>query len=175
MLFLCTWRQSKVKVTIKKYDERYWNDICAIHDAARKEELRYASLEDAFLPLEAVAAEEGLLEYKHVEVALADNQVVGFCAYSEEELAWLYVAPEMMRKGIGRQLVAHALDTEKALCCVEALLGNEPARKLYESFGFSVKALLSGRMPGNEQFAVHVYSMYRNISHVAGEDTVMPL
>lgn len=150
-------------ITIEPYDARYWKEICRIHDEARKIELQYASLEAAFLPLEAVAEEEGLFEYKHVEVALLDGHAVGFCAYSEEELAWLYVLPEKMRTGIGRQLVAHALDTEKSLHYVETLFGNEPAKKLYESFGFSVKEILSGKMPGNERFQVKVNSMYRDI------------
>ena len=91
---------------------------------------------------------------------MEDGEVVGFCAYSEEELAWLYVSPEKMRKGIGRQLAAHALEEEKALYYVETLMGNEPARKLYESLGFTVKEVLSGKMPGNERFSVQVYSMY---------------
>ena len=90
------------------------------------------------MPLEDVAEEEGLFEYKHIDVALLDNQVVGFCAYSEDELAWLYVLPEKMRIGIGKQLVAHALDIEKSLYYVETLLGNEPAKRLYESFGFFI-------------------------------------
>ena len=150
-------------ITIEKYDAKYWEGICRIHDESRKKELAYASLEDAFLPLEVVAEEEGLLAYPHVDVALLDNRVVGFCAYSEEELAWLYVLPEKMRIGIGRKLVAHALDTEKSLYYVETLLGNEPAKRLYESFGFTVKEILSGKMPGNEQFPVSVYSMYRDI------------
>ena len=150
-------------ITIETYDDKYWEEICRVHDASRKKELKYASLEDAFLPLEAVAEEEGLLEYPHVDVALLGNRVVGFCAYSVEELAWLYVLPEKMRIGIGRKLVAHALNTEKSLHYVETLLGNEPAKRLYESFGFTVKEILSGKMPGNEQFPVNVYSMYRDI------------
>lgn len=124
-----------MEINIESYNERYWDDICRIHDQARKIELQYASLEDAFLPLEDVAETEGLFEYKHLDVALLDNKVVGFCAYSEDELAWLYVLPE---------------------------------KRLYESFGFKVKEILSGEMPGNERFAVKVYSMYRNIS---GGDT----
>lgn len=152
-----------MNIRIEKYDTRYWNEMCQIHDEARRIELEYASLEDAFLPLETASEEEGLFEYKHIDVALQDDHAVGFCAYSEEEIAWLYVLPEKMRHGIGRQLVAHALDTESALYYVEALLGNEPAKRLYESFGFTVKEVLSGHMPGNERFPVKVYSMYRNI------------
>lgn len=157
-----------MKIIIENYNQRYWNDVCRIHDQARNIELQYASLEDAFLPLEDVAETEGLFEYKHLDVALLDNKVVGFCAYSEDELAWMYVLPEKMRQGIGRQMVGHALDTERSIYYVEALYGNEPAKRLYESFGFKVKEILSGKMPGNERFAVKVYSMYRKIS---GGDT----
>lgn len=152
-----------MNITISKYDSQYWTEICRIHDESRKIELKYASLEDAFLPLEVVAEKEGLFEYKHIDVALLDDHAVGFCAYSEDELAWLYVLPEKMRTGIGRQLAAHALDIEKSLYYVETLFGNEPAKKLYESFGFSVKEILSGKMPGNEQFQVKVNCMYRDI------------
>lgn len=151
-----------MNIRIQKYDSRYWDEMCQIHDEARKKELEYASLEEAFLPLEIAAEKEGLFEYKHIEVALQDNQVVGFCAYSKDEIAWLYVLPEKMRNGIGKKLVAHALDTEKSIYYVEALFGNEPAKRLYESFGFTVKEVLCGRMPGNEQFQVKVYSMFRN-------------
>ncbi|MDE7222168.1 MAG: GNAT family N-acetyltransferase [Acetatifactor sp.] len=147
-------------IQIIKYQEQYWEDICRIHDAARKAELAYASLKEAFLPLEAVAVEEGLFEYKHLDVAVEDGQAVGFCAYSEEELAWLYVSPEKMRNGIGKQLALHAMAEEKALCYVETLRGNEPARRLYESLGFKIREILTGKMPGNEQFSVQVYSMF---------------
>ena len=151
-------------IAIKKYDASYWGEICQIHDEARKEELKCASLEEAFLPLEIVAEKEGLFEYAHIDVALLENRVVGFCAYSDEEIAWLYILPKKKRQGIGRQLITHALTVEKNISYVEALFGNEPAKRLYESFGFSVKEILSGQMPGNEQFLVKVYSMYRRCS-----------
>lgn len=151
-----------MNIMIEKYGAQYWKEICRIHDEARKEELKCASLEAAFLPLEIAAEKEGLFAYKHIDIALQENHAVGFCAYSEEEIAWLYVLPEKKRQGIGRQLVAHALSVETDIDYVEALFGNEPAKKLYESFGFSVREIVSGQMPGNEQFLVNVYSMYRN-------------
>ena len=55
----------------------------------------------------------------------------------------MYVDPKMRRKGIGRQLVVHALEAAQRLrglkqvrlAVVEA---NRPARHLYESLGFKV-------------------------------------
>lgn len=132
-----------------------------VHDAARQTELRYAGIPDAFIPFETAAEREGLFEYKHIDVASASGHVAGFCAYSEEEIAWLYVDPLFMRRGIGRKLLRHALETESGVYYAEALVGNIPAVKLYESEGFNVREILSGRMPGNEQYAVSVYCMYR--------------
>ena len=81
--------------------------------------------------------------------------------WNKNMLPWLYVLPEMQRRGIGRRMIQHALEIEPGLYYVEVLYGNEPARKLYESFGFAVKEILTGHMPGNEEFEVRVYSMYR--------------
>lgn len=52
-----------------------------------------------------------------------------------------------------------ALQAFPGIHTVEVLKGNEPARKLYESLGFSAGQTLRGRMPGNEQFAVEVYQL----------------
>jgi len=94
-------------------------------------------------------------------VATVDDAVVAFSAYTVDELAWLYVSPDMMRKGIGRKLVARALHIEPDIKHIEVLYGNEPARKLYESIGFYVQKIEEGVMPGNESYHVKVYIMCR--------------
>ena len=49
----------------------------------------------------------------------------------------LVVDPKYFRKGIGRKLVQFILDTyKKKLFTVETGIDNQPAIKLYESFGF---------------------------------------
>lgn len=63
-----------------------FSSIERIHDEARKIELRYADLEDAFVPLKEAAINEDLFEYK-INVAILDGQVVGFVGYSEDEIA----------------------------------------------------------------------------------------
>lgn len=148
-------------LVIRNYEPTDWNAIARIHDNARKIELKLAGLPEAFLPLEIAARQEGLFEYPGLFVAEQDSKVAGFAACTKEELAWLYVDPIQMRTGIGRSLTAHALTMFPGIHYVEALKGNEPARKLYESFGFSVTETKSGRMPGNERFPVEVYSLFR--------------
>ena len=103
---------------------------------------------------------EGLFDYQ-VDVALIKGKAVGFCAYTEEELVWLYVAPEQMRKGIRQRLIKHALCQEPGIRYIEVLFCNEPAKRLYEKMGFQVKEVLSGQMPGNEVYSVQVYCMER--------------
>lgn len=147
-------------ITIVPYENSHFDAIAAIHDAARMNELKYAGLEDAFLPLAIAAEREGLFDYT-VDVALLGGEVAGFCAYTDEELAWLYVSPEHSRKGIGSSLIAHALKTEPGIHELEVLCGNTPARSLYEKMGFSVRETVSGKMPGNESFAVRVWCMER--------------
>ncbi len=150
----------KEKIVIRPYTEEDWTAIEEIHDTARKLELEKAGLPEAFVPLKEEAVSEGLFDYQ-IDVALLEKTVVGFCAYTEEELAWLYVSPKQMRTGIGRQLIQHALGKEPGIRYIEVLLGNEPAKCLYEKMGFEVTEILSGQMPGNESFAVRVYSMER--------------
>jgi len=136
--------------------------LAEIHDAARKIELSMASLDAAFLPFTVAVEREDFFAYPHIDVAVAAAEIVGFCAYSADELAWLYVSPQVLRQGIGRKLVEQALDTEPAIKTVEVLVGNEPARKLYETEGFQVREIVKGLMPGNEAFQVSVYRMGRS-------------
>lgn len=147
-------------VTIEPYSPRYWEQIQAAHDGARMQELTLAGLEGAFLPLSVAAQREGLFDYQ-VYVALEDGQAAGFVAYTEEELAWLYVHPRFQKRGIGRELARFALEQmESGDKSVEVLVGNEPARKLYRSLGFTKEEMLHGHMPGNEDYEVSVWQMH---------------
>lgn len=148
-------------IFIRPYRQEDWRAIQAVHDAARKIELDYAGLPEAFLPLSVAAEREGLFDYPGLFVAEKDGQVVGFAACNAEELAWLYVDPACTRQGIGRTLIAYALERFPNLCSIEVLVGNTPAKKLYESMGFALTGTESGVMPGNESFSVTVWGMER--------------
>ena len=151
-------------ITIRPYIPSDYDRICEIHDAARRIELSLASLDDAFVPFSDAAEREGFFEYPHIDVAVVNGRITAFSAYTDDEFAWLYVSPEMMRKGIGKRLVKKAMEVESNIAYVEALYGNEPAKKLYESFGFYVREIAEGCMPGNEKYRVKVYSMCKQKS-----------
>lgn len=148
-------------VTIRNYISSDWVSIQRVHDASRRMELKLAGLEDAFLPLKIAAEREGLFDYPGIFVAEENGVVVGFAACTEDELAWLYVEPAHMRKGIGRQLMESVLQQFPEISYIEALVGNAPAKALYEAMGFEVIGIERGKMPGNEEFTVEVYSFER--------------
>lgn len=148
-------------LTIRNYQTADWPSVSRIHDRARMRELELAGLEEAFLPLEIAAQRENLFDYPGVFVAEEDGEVVGFAACTADELAWLYVAPEKMRRGVGRSLSEYAIKMYPEIRYVEALKGNLPALKLYENLGFQLKGIEEGKMPGNESFSVQVYSLER--------------
>ena len=150
-------------ITIRPYSPADYDAINCIHDAARKIELSLAQLDDAFLPFSVAAEREDFFDYPHIDVAEINGQVAGFCAYTEEELAWLYVSPDLHRQRIGSALVQAALRNEPGICEIEVLFGNDPAKHLYETFGFHLEKLVHGVMPGNESFSVTVYSMHRTL------------
>lgn len=144
---------------IRTYEPGDWLAIQKAHDAARQQELALAGLPQAFLPLSIAAEREDLFEYPGLYVAELDGIVAGFAACTEEELAWLYVAPEYQHRGIATVLIKHCMEQFPGIEAIEVLYGNEPARHLYEKMGFTIEKTLSGQMPGNEDYFVTVYSM----------------
>jgi ribosomal protein S18 acetylase RimI-like enzyme len=150
-------------MVIRKYLEKDWSRICEIHDLARLDELRSASLEDAFLPMEIAAESENLFEYE-LFVAERKGIVVGFIAYDEDEIAWLYVDPTLYRIGVGRALVNTVTNATSRTFTIEVLKGNTPALEFYKSSGFAEVGIESGLMPGNEKYEVTVHVLCNAIN-----------
>lgn len=148
-------------LAIRPYRPEDFPGIERVHDRARRVELRYAGLEDAFLPLRIAAEREDLFAYPGLFVAELGGEIAGFAACTQEELAWLYVDPAHFRNGVGRALAEHALQRFPGIRRVEVLSGNAPAQALYARLGFVTAATERGRMPGNEAFSVQVDCMER--------------
>lgn len=148
-------------ISIRPYAPQDWARLQAIHDPARRQELALAGLAEAFIPLAQAAENEDLFGYR-MDVAELAGTVAGFVAFSADELAWLYVDPAYMRRGIGRALVRHALQNTARPLGVEVLVGNQPALALYQAEGFVLQKTLHGHMPGNERFEVSAHYLERN-------------
>lgn len=142
-------------MNIRPYITSDWPRVCEIHDAARRDELAAAKLEAAYLTLAETAESEGFHDYA-IRVAEIDTTAVGFVAFTDAELAWLYVDPGFYGRGIATALTRAALDETQAPLGAEVLAGNAAAVALYRKNGFAVVGHAQGRMPGNERFAVSV-------------------
>lgn len=150
-----------MKIEIRNYRSSDRSSVAAVHDEARMDELAFAGLEGAFLPFERTAYNEGFFEYPHIFVALLNDEVAGFAACSDCELAWLYVSDKFRRLGVGSALVMHCLKACSQIENIEVLEGNFPACRLYEKFGFKSTGVIEGKMPGNEAFTVKVRTLKR--------------
>ncbi|WP_374356748.1 N-acetyltransferase family protein [Chitinimonas sp.] len=142
-------------MTIRPYRQTDWQRVCDIHDAARRDELAAASLSDAFLTLADTAENEGFNEYD-IRVAERDGTVVGFVAFTQDELAWLYIDPAVYGSGVASALIQATLRETASAMSAEVLDGNLAAIAVYKKAGFVEVGRASGRMPGNERFAVTV-------------------
>lgn len=100
---------------------------------------------DAFLAVCRYPVLYGLL-------AEEDGKVVGYCCtqvlFEEAELQNIAVAPELRGKGIAGGLLAAAEENAKSLgaerCFLEVRVGNTPAIRLYEKFGYETIGIRKG-------------------------------
>jgi [ribosomal protein S18]-alanine N-acetyltransferase len=89
---------------------------------------------------------------RRLDPATGHLAVVGFCAFrrvaDEVHVENLGVAPEARRSGLGRLLLRTSLGAAVGdgarVALLEVRVGNEAARRLYESEGFSVAGVRRG-------------------------------
>jgi ribosomal-protein-alanine N-acetyltransferase len=80
------------------------------------------------------------------------DRIVGFCSFwrvfDELHINNLAVAPDNRRSGVATALLGHVLEEGVRLGAARATLevrrSNEPARRLYERFGFAVAGVRRG-------------------------------
>ena len=63
------------KIKIREFQKKDFNDLCVIHDQARKQELEAANLSEAFKSLKIAAYEEDLFSY-NIYVGQKDKKVI---------------------------------------------------------------------------------------------------
>ena len=141
--------------TVREYRPADWEAIARAHDAARLQELAASVGVEAFLTLEQTAHGEGLFDDR-LWVACVDGAVVGFVAFADAEVTWLYVHPDHQGRGAGTALLRHALAHADAVGLERVgttVLDGNAARRLYEREGFTLVETRTGSLVGNEAFA----------------------
>jgi len=123
-----------------------WNQICKIHDNARKIELEGSVSQEAFIALKDCYKDEELFD-STIYVGEFNDITLGFVAFDKNEITWLYVDPLYFRKGFGRKLLEFALKNTKKPARVTVLNNNFRAIDLYKSLGFEVVEEKKGKIP----------------------------
>jgi len=123
-----------------------WNQICKIHDNARKIELEGSVSQEAFIALKDCYKDEELFD-STIYVGEFNDITLGFVAFDKNEITWLYVDPLYFRKGFGRKLLKFALKNTKKPARVTVLNNNFRAIDLYKSLGFEVVEEKKGKIP----------------------------
>jgi ribosomal protein S18 acetylase RimI-like enzyme len=124
-----------VTIQLRPFEADDWDEICAIHDMARPDELRGSCDPAAFVPIEQDDEVEDLRACRKL-VAVEAEEVIGFVGVDADYIGWLYVAPSHYRQGIGRKLLRAGLALTEGPVSTIVLAGNLPAIELYQSEGF---------------------------------------
>lgn len=78
---------------------------------------------------------EGLANINHLYVAFDADAPTAFIGIQDEKIEMLFVSPQYLRKGIGKQLVDMAVKNHQAIF-VDVNEQNPGARAFYEKLGF---------------------------------------
>ena len=134
-------------LSIREYVHQLdWDNICKIHDKARILELEESAPKEAFVSLQNCYKEEKLFD-SIILVAEKDNELVGFIAFTNEEITWLYIDPKFFRKGYGKKLLSFALSKILRPVKVTVLINNIRAINLYKGLGFIIDRKQQGKIP----------------------------
>jgi putative acetyltransferase len=117
------------------------NDLAAIFDIyshSKLDELKFEDREFTLLPLEMDDVRlSGLME-SEIYVYQEQGAIFGFGAVCVNEIRALFVLPEHRGKGVGKKLLEFLLSHIKDQACLYVASTNQPAKYLYQRYGFSV-------------------------------------
>ena len=136
-------------IVIRPYTSDDWEGVCRVHDAARPIEVAEFMPPDTVPVMRDAAIVDGEFYESNVYVACDDaGEVVGFIAVHGEELTWMYVAPHVHRRGVGRRLVEHVREELGPHGYVLAAQENRGAYAFYQAVGFRPVAFFPGETRG---------------------------
>jgi GNAT superfamily N-acetyltransferase len=136
-------------LVIRPYASDDWEGVCRVHDAARPIEVAEYMPPDTVPVMRDAAIVDGEFYESNVYVAChGTGEVVGFIAVHGEELTWMFVAPHVHRRGVGRRLVEHVRDELGPHGYVLCALENRGGFAFYQAVGFRPVAFFPGETRG---------------------------
>jgi len=131
-----------MSLVFRKAAKEDYHTVMKLYGDFISDQKRYSAFDnDSFLKV--IASKDSA-----IELAELDGRLVGFVSYSKRrvvrypkpilEIEELYVAPEARRRGIGKQLIQHAIDSGSDCQYVFIASAKQwlDAHKLYSAMGF---------------------------------------
>lgn len=117
------------------------DDLPVIFDIYNRSKLDELNFEDnifTLLPLEKDEARlSGLIE-SDIYVYQEQERISGYGAICGNEIRALFVHPDFRGKGIGKNLLEFLLSLIQGQPCLYVASSNQPAKRLYQLYGFNV-------------------------------------
>lgn len=135
---------------IRPYRENDWQEVAAIYDQSKPDEMRGLVTRDQIVPL---AEDDRMLTYfeeSEIWVHEEMGQVLGFIGRKETVVSWLFVHPDHRRRGIGRNLLQYLMNLHQGPLQLNLTRTNQAAMALYHSLGFEIHKEFMGSMYGRE-------------------------
>lgn len=125
-------------MSIRPYTQ---NDLAAIFDIYNRSKLDELKFEDKVFTLLAIEDDDvrlsGLIE-SEIYVRQEQGRLLGFGAICGNEIRALFVPPEHRGKGVGKELLEFLLSNIQGQPCLYVASTNQPAKNLYQRYGFGV-------------------------------------
>lgn len=137
-------------IHIRAYEEKDWPEVCAVHDAARPQEVAGVMPPGTFMPMIEAAYDEDFFSGQQFVACEdgPDGRVVGFIACNNAWITWVYVHPDEQGRGIGRAMMDHVRPLVGPDAVLTALSTNTGAIAFYEALGFVQAAVMPGDCEG---------------------------
>ncbi len=138
--------------TIRPANEKDFPSLKAIYDQSKLDELRYEKRRFSLLPLEK--DKKRLSQLMESQIFVYGNvEVLGYGAIFESEIRALFISPPFRKKGIGKTLLEHLLGQSSGETSLYVAKSNQPAKALYQKYGFVTVDEFETTYNGVEVFA----------------------
>ncbi|MGR6873321.1 N-acetyltransferase family protein [Pseudomonas sp. HK3] len=123
-------------MTIRNYHPNDYPAIADIYNASKLDELKFEDNHYQLLPLDLDAKRQFNLLNSTIFV-YDDALIKGYSAVNGNTIQSLFVHPDFRGLGIGRALLAFALQGIDGNATLQVVKSNIPSKTLYRAYGFS--------------------------------------
>lgn len=126
-------------MNIREFTEQDKARIFEIYAHSKLDELKFENTQFELLPLDKDKTRLTALTESDIYV-YEDGAILGYGAICGSEIRALFVSPHARGKGIGEALLVFLLSKIQGKARLYVAKTNEPAKTLYQKYGFTVSA-----------------------------------